>query len=67
MGNFKCFFDALGQASYDTILFLEIYEPFDVVTRRSLLHALKENGISHSDEVVQKIMDEYNVLPWWAR
>lgn len=44
--------------------FKGIYEPFDEVTRGSLLHALKENNIKYTDEIVKKVMDAYNILPW---
>jgi len=42
---------------------MNIYEPFDEVTRRSLLHALKENSIDVSNEISGNIMDAYNILP----
>ena len=42
---------------------LEIYEPFDKVTRNSLLHALGEQKIKASEQTVHQIMEAYNHLP----
>jgi hypothetical protein len=39
------------------------YEPFDVVTRKSLLHALSDAGSSLSSERVENIMAFYHALP----
>lgn len=42
---------------------LEIYEPFDAVTKNSFVHALGEQQIHASEETIDKLMDAYNHLP----
>ncbi|OCH87198.1 haloacid dehalogenase [Obba rivulosa] len=39
------------------------YEPFDSVTRRSLLHAAKETGLEISDKTANTLMEAYSRLP----
>jgi hypothetical protein len=41
---------------------VEAYEPFDVVTKNALMHALAEHRIQASDETVEKFMNAYNNL-----
>lgn len=41
----------------------DIYEPFDVVTKNSFLHALGDHKISASEDTVDKLMNAYNKLP----
>ena len=49
------------------LILVEIYVPFNDVTQQSLVHALKESGITeYSDEQIQSIMGDYNTLPWYA-
>ncbi|KLO18293.1 haloacid dehalogenase [Schizopora paradoxa] len=40
------------------------YEPFDVVTKKALTHALSESGIKFLEEDVEKLMISYNSLQW---
>lgn len=39
-----------------------IYEPFDEVTRKSLVHALREHSISIDDVAIDDIMESYRTL-----
>lgn len=41
---------------------LGVYEPFNVVTKNALLHALAEQRIKASDEQVENLMLAYNTL-----
>ncbi|PAV18084.1 haloacid type II [Pyrrhoderma noxium] len=41
---------------------MNIYEPFDIVTRNSLVHTLKELQIPFTEEAVQDILESYNKL-----
>lgn len=47
---------------------VEIYVPFDVVTRNALAQASLESGFDLNDATVDDIMDEYiNKLPSYVR
>jgi 2-haloacid dehalogenase len=39
------------------------YEPFDAVTRKSLLHAARDSGSTLSADAVEKVMAFYHALP----
>lgn len=40
------------------------YEPFDIVTKKALTHALSESGIKFLEDDVEKLMVSYNSLKW---
>ena len=40
-----------------------LYEPFNEVTRKSLLHAVLDHKINLSDALITSICDAYNTLP----
>ncbi|OCB91244.1 haloacid dehalogenase [Sanghuangporus baumii] len=42
---------------------MKLYQSFDIITEKSLRHALKESGISFDDPVIKKLMEAYNILP----
>ncbi|EJD07841.1 haloacid dehalogenase [Fomitiporia mediterranea MF3/22] len=42
---------------------MNVYKPFDIVTKKALQHALKESGIRFDDDSIRRLMDAYNVLP----
>jgi hypothetical protein len=39
-----------------------IFESFDVVTRKSLLHALQEHGLSVDNVAVDDVLESYKTL-----
>ncbi|KAI0684651.1 haloacid dehalogenase [Cytidiella melzeri] len=41
---------------------MQLYEPFDVVTRNALAHALAEQHIQADNETVEGLMNAYNIL-----
>ncbi|KAI0090620.1 haloacid dehalogenase [Irpex rosettiformis] len=41
---------------------MELYEPFNVVTKNALMHALGEQRIRANDEAIDQLMNAYNTL-----
>ncbi len=61
MGMSAPFVDVSSSLQGFTFL-LGVYEPFNVVTKNALLHALAEQRIEASDEQVENLMRAYNTL-----
>ncbi|KAI5120066.1 hypothetical protein M0805_002628 [Coniferiporia weirii] len=45
---------------------MDLYEPFDTVTRKSLLHALRDSGVEFTKEHIENLMKAYNILPCFS-
>ena len=60
----------VSNARYDHVLkclvrsYSEIYEPWNIVTKKSLIHATKDFGIFLEDAVTEKVMKAYENLGW---
>ncbi|KAH8110890.1 haloacid dehalogenase [Phellopilus nigrolimitatus] len=42
---------------------MKVYEPFDVVTQKALVHALRDSGVSFTGTDTEQLMEAYNTLP----